>query len=283
MRLTIENVLVGCEAWTFGKNNSEQGQMWADRKSLISLCALILLTMAVTGLSRAEENCGYIDKTGKFMILPQTGNVASPPKFPALGDIRGPFSEGLAAIWRDNKGGFIDETGTVVIPPQFTGGVGKFSEGLANVGMGAKWGFIDKTGTVVIPLQFVYASYFTDGLARVLVKESVSPFRGWSYIDKTGKIVIPNNFAAFSFSEGFAVLQTEEGGKMGYIDKTGKVVIPPQFADAMSFQEGLAAIRTEKEGKWGFIDKSGKVVIPPQFRSAGSFSEGLASVCMAIQ
>ena len=65
-------------------------------------------------------------------------------------EINGPFYEGLACVMDDNeKWGFVDETGKVVIPYQWESAT-YFNEGLAAV-MDAndKWGFIDKTGKIV--------------------------------------------------------------------------------------------------------------------------------------
>ena len=49
-----------------------------------------------------NPRCGYIDRTGKFVI---------PPQFPRAGR----FSEGLAYVKAENIEGFIDRTGTLVI------------------------------------------------------------------------------------------------------------------------------------------------------------------------
>lgn len=58
------------------------------------------------------------------------------------------FSEGLAAIERNGKWGFVDKTGKEVIPSIYKD-VGDFSEGYAQVQRtwDGQWGFIDKNGT----------------------------------------------------------------------------------------------------------------------------------------
>jgi KWG Leptospira. len=53
----------------------------------------------------------------------------------------------------------------MVIPLQFDD-VGKFSEGLARVEINNKYGYIDQTGKMIITPQFDYALDFYDGLAK---------------------------------------------------------------------------------------------------------------------
>jgi len=89
--------------------------------------------------------------------------------------------------------GFIDPTGKMVIPPQFSMVLaslkGSFSEGLAAVQPkeNGLWGFIDPTGKMVIPPQFNDASYFSGGLAPVILPDSSA-----GYIDETGEMIWPN-------------------------------------------------------------------------------------------
>ena len=75
---------------------------------------------------------------------------------------------GLARAESDRKCGYIDKTGTVVIPHQF-GSVRDFHEGLAQIGWRGR--FIDKTGRVVITPQIELgsASDFHEGLGAVCV------------------------------------------------------------------------------------------------------------------
>ncbi|MBQ1276858.1 MAG: WG repeat-containing protein, partial [Flavobacteriales bacterium] len=79
---------------------------------------------------------GYIDKTGKEII-------------PCIYDLIGPFSEGLACVYKDGKWGYIDKTGREIIRFIYDS-ANNFSEGLAHVKKDDKWGYIDKTGKVVI-------------------------------------------------------------------------------------------------------------------------------------
>ena len=56
-----------------------------------------------------------------------------------------PFHDGMARVWDGSHDGFIDTTGKLVIPCEYSCGEG-FSEGLAPVMKGGKAGFIAKDG-----------------------------------------------------------------------------------------------------------------------------------------
>ena len=137
----------------------------------------------------------------------------------------------------DNKWGFVDETGKLVIPCKYDR-VHGFVEGLAAVWLNGKGGFIDKTDNVVIPLKYGEISEFSEGLAKV-------SFNGkYGFIDKTDKVVIPFEYDfAYGFSEkllanelpkGFAMVLIKgtngfSDAKYGFFDKTGTKVVPVKY------------------------------------------------------
>ena len=179
-----------------------------------------------------------------------------------------------------------------------------FSEGLAAVKVNDKWGFIDRSGKMVIAPQFnpwqeQFNAYFSDGLVAInlttakLQGKEANDARGtrWGFADKTGKIVITPKFegdyyAPPHFSNGLAVIGGTFIGttiatfgvhnKFGYIDKTGKLVIPEKFDEAYDFYEDLASVKIGE--KYGFIDKTGKLVIAAMYDSPSYFKDGVAVV-----
>ncbi|MBK8953171.1 MAG: WG repeat-containing protein [Chitinophagaceae bacterium] len=58
------------------------------------------------------------------------------------------FSEGLAAVNKDGKWGYIDEKGKEIIPLKFSF-AGSFDSGNAKVMVAGKWIIIDKAGKKV--------------------------------------------------------------------------------------------------------------------------------------
>jgi hypothetical protein len=182
--------------------------------------------------------------------------------------------------------GYIDRTGTIVIPPRFEEAE-KFSEGRARVKIDGRYGFIDNQGEVVIRPQFFLggagklgrsAESFSEGLAAVKISEKGL----FGFIDRSGSLVVPPKFTGVrNFSQGLAqATMAGTGEKIGFINKKGDWVIPPQFLDATDFSEDLAAVQLgeDKGNKWGYIDRNGIMVIPPRFEEAFQFTEGLAKV-----
>lgn len=199
----------------------------------------------------------------------------------------------LFVVIVNDKRGFIDRTGKMVISPQFQGAT-QFSEGLAVVATNSNGygeGYIDRSGTIVIPTKFDKATEFSEGLAMVGVDQGKREIQiegekyyfssshsghKWGFIDKTGKYIAePLYRRAGKFSEGLAPVE-HPNGLWGFLDRSGGWAIAPRFQWASGFSEGFACVRLK--GKFGFIDQTGKIVIAPQFTSPGNFSEGVAAV-----
>jgi hypothetical protein len=229
------------------------------------LAAIAIATTLLTGHSPLS-----IDLSGKQKLFPiysnqkvgymdQQGKVVINPQFDVSED-SSEFSEGLAAAQVKKKWGFIDETGKFVIQPQYDS-VRQFSNGLAVVFLKDQVSYIDKSGKTIFqvpPEQGSIVSDFSEGLAPVKLGQR------WGYIDQSGKYAINPQFEVNIigvFSGGLAMMMI--GGKVGYIDRAGKMVIPPQYRETAQFSQGLAPVL--KGDQWGFIDKSGKFIIQPQY------------------
>ncbi len=99
---------------------------------------------------------GYINKSGAFVV---------PCEYAWASD----YSGKLAAVEKDQMVGFIDGSGKVVIPFKFRDARG-FSEGLAPATVDAKkWGFIDESGSFKIAPQFQRAFPFNSERALVYI------------------------------------------------------------------------------------------------------------------
>ncbi len=224
------------------------------------------------------------------------------------------FSEGLAAVRKSDKWGFIDKSGKEVIKFSDYDQVGDFNDGLAGVWKNKKWGFIDKTGKeVIVPQYEAYKKVNDESFIRVKMNNK------WGYIDKTGYEVVTPQYdeitdITIGGSESLRAAylnRVKKDGKWGYIDKTGYEVIPPQYDDARFFSNGYSVVRKDdswllidnvgneimelplyddyrnfnedrlafqKDEKWGYLDGLGKEVIKPQYDVADDFEGGIARV-----
>ena len=159
-------------------------------------------------------------------------------------------------------------------------------------------GYIDDKGSVVIPPRYSFAYCFSEGLAAVCEEED-GPF---GFINTNGEWAIPPMFDAVidcGFSEGLCAVVKKDSGwnsKWGYIDLTGQFVIPPKYFLAGPFMNGIAPVQyiaaddicaeplieyfdgttigyvrsvDDNDPKvinsWGFIDKTGDIVVPTEY------------------
>jgi len=197
------------------------------------------------------------------------------------------YSQKLYPIQINEKWGYINEKGKIVIQPQFDEAE-RFSEGLALVSIGLNDGFIDAKGKLIIEPIYRCSHGFSEGLAAV-AKDCEG---NWEYIDRNGKTVIEPKFSwAGQFRGGLAevLFVTNEqpfDQKTGYIDKSGKFIIEPKFDSSEPFSDGLAMIAEDKKREDGssayfnrkaFMDTKGNIVTP-FFDRAEDFSDGLAAV-----
>lgn len=265
---------------------------------------------------------GYIDTSGNIIVKPifskasrfscgrakirhkdgnfinKKGDILNLGKYRYIGD----FSEGLIAVRKNDKWGFIDTSGNLVIPIIYEMAF-SFKEGLAPVRLNKKWNYIDKEGNTVIETNYHYAFNFKNGFAPVQKG-------GWGIIDKSGNVVIPISYqfvlheyddlfcvkkndkygfvnaknetiigfeydkVGNKFHEGLACVQ--KGDYYGYINKTGETVIPFIYKEAAPFKNGVAKVK--KDGKQGYINKKGEIVIPLEYKYISNFKSGVTRV-----
>ncbi|MBK9248888.1 MAG: WG repeat-containing protein [Ignavibacteria bacterium] len=184
-----------------------------------------------------------------------------------------PYRTPLFQITENDKIGFIDSTGRVVISPQFRS-AGDFSEGLASARLSGTYGYIDATGTFIIPPQFDYATPFSGGLA--VVYRNGTP----SYIHPNGEQAFECTFPAVgAFENGRALVRTASK-KYGMIDTHGKLFIDTVYSEIRPFADGRAVVvGMNKQDETGVIDTLGRNVIPHgKYKIIEQFTNGLAVV-----
>lgn len=215
-----------------------------------------------------EFNGGYaIAATKKeVFIIDKNGNetkIISPKKIDGFKH----FSEGLAPIEIDEKYGYVNEKGLLIIPPQYIA-VGYFSMGMAWVRtLNGKIGYIDKQGNWLIEPTLFAAKEFdpVSKVARVKIE------KGWTYINANGDFlpIEDKNINVFkNFEDGVALVKV--GDLWGFINSEGGWQIEPTYKGGVtSFQNGYA--RVKQDGKWGVINKKGEWVLKPIYDNIKPF------------
>jgi len=198
-----------------------------------------------------ERKQGYIDKTGKVVVVAQF-------------DYASEFQGGRALVSADKKWGFIDASGRIAIPVQYDEAT-HFGEGLAAVRSGRIWSYLDGEGKAVLSVEFDEARGFSEGLA------AVRQGKLWGYIDRAGKLSIAPQFsAAWDFHEGRALVANGKlpEWKLGFANRAGKLIDAPWYRWAGDFQGGVARVEAgfsrEEHHPSVLIDRSGTILLDPQ-------------------
>lgn len=168
----------------------------------------------------------------------------------------------LARVRDNDKFGFIDRSGAMVIAPQFDK-AGDFSEGYAPALQDKKWGYIDTSGKWVIQPTYDKVKAFNSGYTLVLKDDQ------WNYIDASENVFsTPVQEKFYDFNEnGIAFYRI--GKKMGLMDTNAKVILEPTYDAIKPFVDGYA--RVKKNDLWGMIDVTGKVTVPVEYTKLSDY------------
>ena len=153
-------------------------------------------------------------RENNYEFLDYTGNLLT--KSPYTNEWLREVSEGTISVSRDGKYGFLDLSGSEIVPLIYDN-VYFFSEGLAAVCKNGKWGFVDKTGKEVISPRFDTVRPFNNSLAIVSVNDKSG------LIDKAGDIILPIECDYITeYENGFFVARKDN--KAFLLDASGKAV-----------------------------------------------------------
>ncbi len=197
----------------------------------------------------------------------------------------------LFAVQVDDKDGYIDASGRIVIPPQFdqafTHFIGRYTVA-SRPGEYLK-GYIDRSGNWHIEPKYAVAYPFREGAAVVATEN------GWGLINEQDEFIVePIHDRTQGFENGVAAIGTEtltsrlhrRGADVGstfdwiYFDRTGRV-IPEGEALRLRTENGAACshptLRPKQiGGRYGIVNESGEVIVKPTFDCIREFAHGLA-------
>jgi len=187
-------------------------------------------------------------------------------------------TKNIFLIAENDKIGYIDATGKVILQPQYKNGQ-DFSENLAPVRLNGKYGYIDPTGHFAIQPKYDFAAPFQNGIACVNLQGK--PY----FIDKNENVIIGKSYIGLAFiSRNLAWVQTASR-KKGIIDiQSKKLVADTVYHTLSDFDRGVAVVTKISDPEnndydYAVIDTLGNYVVPlGRYEQIHSFVEGYARV-----
>ncbi len=198
---------------------------------------------------------GYIREqlaSGAYWTIDPDGIVIERSNQPELVEKVFEESEGLRAILKDGKFGFIDDAGRLRIANRYQD-ARPFSEGLAAIRIRGKWGFIDRHEKLVVQPVYDEVGKFINGKA-IVTQEGLS-----GLIDEQGRIVLPLRYHEIS-PNAFDRFLLRQGKTYGLADAAGVVIIHPRY-DALT-DAGNGYVIVQRDGKFGALTLQGVNTIP---------------------
>lgn len=110
-------------------------------------------------------NRGFAKKNGEFILIDTSGNRIGNDTYEEVREFTG---DGLAAVRIDGKWGFIDNTGEIVIEPEYEA-ARSFVNGYAAISKGGRWGYITTDNNLCIEYTFEECKDFNSN-GRTFVK-----------------------------------------------------------------------------------------------------------------
>lgn len=137
-------------------------------------------------------------------------------------------------------------------------GEGELCEGLRVVVRDDRFGYADADGRLVIEPRYLWAGDFSEGRAPVAVAAPAGQEGTlMGLIDREGREVIEATYDDLSW-DGSRYAYVERDGRHGCLDRTGRVVVPLEYDWIGEFDYGFALV--EREGLFGYVDRSGSPV-----------------------
>ncbi|MCM2998034.1 WG repeat-containing protein [Paenibacillus cellulositrophicus] len=243
---------------------------------------LLTLERKILQLPRVAELLRFSARTAEGLrwgYINTSGTMVLPARYEEAAEFQ---KNGLAIVRERGKYGLIDQAGMWVVAPVYDS-ISPFSEHRAVVTDGGDCKLIDEQGKVVTKCGY---SYIAD------MREGRSVFRGeghqgetghygrYGYLDSQGYEIIPARYEeAGDFGSGKAWVKMKDGA-YALIGLDGRSLYEYEFEYAGPPGGGLLVCQQQAGGKYGYIDLRGQVRIQPAFTSASPFRRQRAIVNM---
>ena len=192
-------------------------------------------------------------------------------------------------VEEDNRVGFIDTTGKIVIKPDYAN-CSKFKNERAIVELKKHnrqniFGVIDRKGHLVIPVKFRYITGCMNGLLLLRNDSSIS------FVNRKGRVIVAfGKYTSYAIPHPVYMESTDDVGHMDFrwnmlyfdynlkfnkyigvanhkkwaiIDSNGRDILRPTFDGMESFMGNIAPAKVGS--KFGVTDLKGYLIIPAQY------------------
>lgn len=209
-------------------------------------------------LRYAGKGIFFVKRDNYWGAINKHGKIVMPIQFSYLPDN---FHNGYARALIDDpdKGrsvGYVDSNYQVVGSIKYQE-VSIFEEGLGGVQLNDKWGFINTKGVLVIPCQYDYTQSFANGYAVVRNGDYNSDDLAFGLINTRGKVIIPTIYTYIEDpSEG--LINVCKDRNCGYINLKNQIIIPLEYSNVWPFRDGKAKVW--KDGETFYINAKGERV-----------------------
>ena len=194
---------------------------------------------------------------------------------------------GMLAVKRENKWGFVDNNFDEVIKPNYDE-VMYFYHGWCPARVGKLWGLIDVKGQWIIQPSYDFIEISQETKSAIIIKKEK-----YGLINGAGKVTINTKYEKLNFLKD-GILAFVRNGKTGIIKENGREMVPAVYKGIWknsNFPEKSKyyfSVQIEEEmptkggfyikNKTGLIEKCGKVTILDKYDSFEFFREDIGSI-----
>lgn len=205
--------------------------------------------------------CGLINRQGEEVVPPVYEEVTYP-------------SDGMIRVTKNGLMGFLNESGVMVIEPQYRA-ASTFFEDYAVVTAGdsnfVEYVYINKQNQIVLRNDYQYAYPFFNGYAVV------KKYDRFGIIDKSGREMLPtiHELVTGVSEDGFFIASDPHGEKLAIFNHKFKPITPYKYDDILGFGDNYWTYRIGD--RYGYVNTKGKEHFGT-FEYAAVFKDELAMV-----
>lgn len=183
---------------------------------------------------------------------------------------------GIIPIKVNNKCGYIDESGKILIEPKYDDILGFGIKGVGQdrvcfVKNDNKWGMLSKkTFKELTQIQYDEMLDFKNGFSQVKISEKIG------LVNIEGREIIKPQFdkiIGIETNNGFFIVQ--KMGLYGLVRNDGTIISPTKY---QNIENNLGCWTVKLENKIGIIDNNGVLIVQPKYQEIGIFKNGFASI-----